>query len=421
MNASSGLHARPAADAAQATTRHGQAGRHLVRLDDERVARYYLRHLAVAHTRRERWRAMLLPLGGAVRGWSRTRSFRRRFAPPASSPSRWEETLARARALVAGIDGLAPGIIVQDYADGGRDRTLFFLFEAKAPAPLALLKTRPAGAEGKPLAEEWRALRLLAERLPPALAATVPAPLGYGEDADVEALLVSVLPGISGYVDLRATLTPTRRAEGHLRAAAGWLAAFQAATRSPQHSLDATALIADARPRLERTGLAGSEEAGPLLNGLAELGSGPPLARVAGHGDFWVRNVLYAPRGREVAVVDWEHFAPLASPADDLLHFLVSYGVSFPRRGGVRGTDAFTRAFVAPGAVARATRRVLVEWRERHGLTGRALRALVLLHLLTRADDLPADVQTHGDAFNRARWLDCYRTIARADRSAFSG
>lgn len=415
------LDAPPPVAAGWGMGRHGQVGRHLVRLDDDRIARYYLDHLAVTHTRRERWGAMLRPLLDAVSGKAGTRSFRRRLAPPAASCAAWEAPLARAAALVGGLEGLEPGIVVHDYAGAGRQRTLFFLFDEKAPAPVALLKTRPARAAGKPLAAEWRALRLLEEQLPRALAGTVPAPLGFGEDADVEALLVSVLPGISGYVELHRTIAPARRAEDHLRGAMGWLAAFQAATRTPQHLVDPAALIADGRLRLARAGLAGREATSLLLDGLAEVAAGPPLARVAGHGDFWVRNVLYARGARGVAVVDWEQFASLASPAEDLFQFLVSYAVSFPWRGGVRGTDAFARAFVAPTAVARATRRVLDDWRERHGLTRRAVRALLLLHLLARADDALPDAPTQGDAFNRSRWLDCYRTIAGADRSVFSG
>lgn len=420
MNARPSLGAAAAA-AAPHTTRFGQAGRHLVRLDDERVARYYLGHLAVAHTRRARWGAMLRPVLEAARGWFGVQTFRPAVAPAAPLPPAWEAPLARAAALVGGLGALEPGIVIHDYAGAGRQRTLFFLFDATAPAPVALLKTRPTAATGKPLSVEWDALRLLAERLPRTLASTVPVPLSYGGDAEAEALLVSVLAGASGYVELHRTIAPARRAEAQLGGAMEWLAAFQESTRNPQHAVDPAALIADGRLRLARAGLTGREEAAALLDGLAELAAGPSLPRVAAHGDFWVRNVLYAPMAREVAVVDWEQFTPLASPVDDLFHFLVSYGVSFPWCCGSRATDAFARTFVAPTPVARAARRVLGEWRERHGLTRHALRALFLLHLLVRADEALPDAPTDGTAFNRSRWLDCYRTIARADRSVFSG
>lgn len=413
------LDAPPAMHAAPPVARYGVAGRHLVRLDDA-VAGYYLGHLAVAHTRRERWGAMLLRALEAVSGWSHARSFRRRLAPSAVTRPAWEPLLSHATSLVGGLGALEPGIIVHDYAGTGRDRTLFFLFEEGASAPVALLKARPTTAAGRTLAEEWRALRHLAERLPPALAGTVPAPLAFGEDAEIEALLVSALPGRSGYVELRRTIAPPRRADAQLRGAIGWLAAFQAATRTPHDVIDPAALIADARVRLARTGVTERREAAPLLDGLAELAGAPPLARAASHGDFWVRNVLYAPAVQQVAVVDWEQFAPLASPVDDLFHFLVSYGMSFPWGRGVRGADAFARTFVARNAVARATGRVLDEWRERHGLTRRSLRALFLLHLLTRADDALAGAPAP-DVSSRSRWLDCYRTIAGAGRSVFSG
>jgi aminoglycoside phosphotransferase (APT) family kinase protein len=157
------------------------------------------------------------------------------------------------------------------------------------------------------------------------------------------------------------------------------------------------------------------------IAGFDALAAAPPVARTMAHGDFWARNVLFDD-GHVSGVVDWEHATRDASPFDDLFHYVIAYGAAWPwSHGRPDAGHAFACTFVTETRVSRAVTVALAAWRSRAGVRARAMRSLFLLHLLERAE-----AASHGDAGRdlaptRDYWLACYRTIAEADRSVFSG
>jgi hypothetical protein len=215
---------------------------------------------------------------------------------------------------------LAPADLRKVVRDGvdqdGRRRLLAFLFEGNATLPFAIAKAQEDLVNGS-LRTEAESLDSVRPRLPEAARATVPEVLALHADARGEVLAICGLPGRSAWFDLRASLTPYRHAERHLRAAAQWLAAFHEATG-------------------------------------------------AVHGDFWPGNVLL--QGDAVTgVVDWEHYLAGASRYIDLFHFPLTYGLSFPwkRYRYSAPEQAFAATFHEDNPVSRAVRSYLQEYAQR--------------------------------------------------------
>jgi len=397
----------------------GEAGRFLVPAGEPGVLEYYRSHLLVAHRLRDRLRRLPLP-GTRGRGaalFDRWWIVDGAAGGAGGAPGRWQQMLAvLAGALDAGLLAAAPPeltsagsgprwILIADYPASRRRKLLALLFAPGGAEPLAVLRLRPEAGEGPPLAREAEALAALRRRLPPALAASVPRPLGRAEPPGWEALLLSALPGRPAYVELHGALAPGRLAARHLDAAASWLGRFHAATRTG----GAAAPPAEGTLPLGAGGLAWLRAAAPLLRR-------SPLPLSAVHGDFWARNLLLAPGGAAAGVVDWEACRPEASPAEDLFGFPLAYGLDFPgrRRRPRPADDAFARTFIADTRLARAVRRYLAGYCAAAGLDPAPLATLFRLHLLTRARDA-------ADADLRERWLRWERRIAEAGRSVFSG
>lgn len=202
----------------------------------------------------------------------------------------------------------------------------------------------------------------------------------------------------------------------HFRAAGEWLAELHGATRQAGVSSFAPGREERALVELRRIDggrpAAGSE----LLEELDRLCRVHPVRPVAGHGDFWSRNLLLteAERGRwgGTAVVDWDHSEPTAPPWVDLLHFAVSYGADYPwsRYRWSPLTDAFRRTFLEENPVSRQMRAYLGRYAERTGLAPVLLRPLLRLYLLRRARDATGR--------RRRRWLACEALLAGAARPA---
>jgi len=320
------------------TGRSAVAGRFLVPLETGPL-RYFHHSLLVPYLARERIAHRLpFPIGAPLlvdRG--------RRPVPAAgalaAAVSRPDSGLLRGTPL-EGRAGLR-AIVAHDAPGAGRERLVAFVFEPQARRPAAVLKVRAAGGPGPSLRTEWDALRRAAG-LPPPLARTVPAALAFQETDGTEVLVQGWVPGRSAYAEMHASWWPADRPSRHLEGAAHWLARFHAATR------------------------VGGAAAAP--------GSRP---RAAGHGDFWARNTLWRD-GRLTGVVDWECSRDAAAPEEDLFHFPLTYGLSYPwsRKRETPVEDAFRLTFLAQNAVSRAVGRYFLVYCAEAGLEVGALPSL---------------------------------------------
>jgi aminoglycoside phosphotransferase len=449
----------------EAPAPHGIVGRFAVPRDDPGVAAWFFGHLFVPHGRRER---LVAAIARRAAGWGLAAAFPRTATRAAlATEAAWSDAVAAddwlcdgpGRPLLdtAGLGSRAGGLLVADYAGSSRRRSLVFLFQrvngsppsaaatrrppgasrdrgarpappadsrgidagaaprdgrrsihrlfaAGSSRPSAVAKVRPAAAIGSPLAAEREAIERVRTELPPDVAATIPAVLGWRRDAEWEALLLAALPGRSIWADLHAAWRPARRAERHLLAAADWLARFHAATRRDQpYRL----------PPWSRIAAAAEPDPPPWYHRLADRLARRPLHLAAGHGDFWARNVLLA--GGEVsAVVDWEAARPAAPPFEDLFTFVWSYGLGFPWRGGgpLAAGEAFRRAFLDDNPLSRAIAAALGRYGAAQGLAGETVGDLFRLWLRTR----PADGPEGGDT-----WRTSERRLGEAGHSVFSG
>jgi hypothetical protein len=198
---------------------------------------------------------------------------------------------------------------------------------------------------------------------------------------------------------MQAALRPGGRVGRHLGGAAEWLVRLHVLTRDGQR-LDASAL----------EGLLGAGDALPA--GGASWRDGVCAARVPmslGHGDYWVRNLLLDEEGAITAVLDWERARPHRPPTEDLFHLVLTYALNlrWPGGGRVTAEEAFERAFLKPGPVAREIGAVLLRYCAAAGIDPQWLRALLLLHLATGLPlaGLPGETgRALAERFESARW-----------------
>lgn len=359
------------------TTRWGQRGRYLVPLAPRGPGRWFLHRLFAPHGGREVLGLRLarrLPAGLGAR-----------ILLGAPEPG-VESSLERFAAALAAVPELATfqepevrWILILDEPGSDRRRLVGFRFAPAAPEPDLVLKLQPSPAPA--LAREARGLRRLREELPADLATTWPRVLHHHEGEGFDLLALSVLPGTSGYVTARSR--GLRRAARQLRVAARWLASFQEAGRRADDGTShlppwrelAPASDADAEPP-------------PWYRDLHELTSHHPLPTVAGHGDFWPRNLLLPDGADEPpGVVDWEAWSEEASPVADLFHFPFALGqvVRWRSWGSTAPLDAFRKTFAERNPLSREVvqyvHAVVSSW----GLPTRAAGPLLRLYLLSGA------------------------------------
>lgn len=376
-----------------------EAGRFVLSGSGGAGPRFLFSHLFPPHGRRERGLRALA---------CRSATVARRALSPAGPAARSDaEALER---TLAALD-LAPWrewVLARPHAEDRRGRLTAFLFPPGGPAPDRVVKLRAPVGEGPDLGVEARALERVRGELPEPLAPTVPAVLRHAPAPVAgghEALVLSRLQGRSGYVELQGAFSPSGLVTRHFREAGTWLGRFHRATlrRDAPWALPAWDELApepgDARPEWHRRLEAALEDA--------------PCPRAAGHGDFWVRNLLLVPGaagGELPGVVDWEHHRTEAPPFEDLFHFAWSYALAYPWRGRRREAgEAFDRAFLRDTVLARGVRQYLEVYAGEAGVGAEMLGDLFRVFLLTRR-------RTEGDT-----WTRLYRRLERADRSAFSG
>jgi hypothetical protein len=438
----------------------GEIDRFLLPADDQAILMYLLEYLFTPHSFQERLSGALVRMlrGGAARGALFTcyltlkvkgsgevqvslRRDRKRQTRTACTPvEQWTIAVERVQSVLSRkvepfgdgkIDnlGLLRSILLQDYPGSARQRLIVFLFTPGRARPVAVLKLRPCAAPGHTLWQEWQTLQLLSNRLPASLRDTIPVPLGFGTHAGIEMLLASSLAGRSAYVEMHGDLFPGRRVASHFHSAAEWLAHFHTAMRQPGEFFSPEP---DKRTLREML-LMGmqSNMVGDLSwhDKLCDLCVRSPLPLTAAHGDFWARNLLVdrdGDQGRKApaGLVDWEHFSEMASPADDLFHFPLTYGLNYPwsRYQRQAPEEAFRLAFIEQNHVSRAIKDYFRCYCARTGLDEEMLQPLFYLYLLAGAlRHQNESLQQPEIGENSKKWLQFYRMLTGANRSVFSG
>jgi hypothetical protein len=312
----------------------GAIDRFLVPLDAPHVLRYFTDTLLVPHGPVERVRKTL-------------RRPRIRRVSPAVLGSDTRELLQQIEHALPSSPSSLRSIILRDYEGTDRARVMAFLFEGDAAAPFAVAKAQRTPHELRREAEAVVSVRAM---LPPQLRGTVPEVLAVDSSEHGELLIQSALPGRSAYVEMQSSFAPWRRVDAHFDAAGRWLAAFHDATR---------------------------------VNAMYTSGSiHVPMS--ATHGDYWARNVMH--HGEAMAVVDWEHFSPVAPPYVDLFHYALTYGLNYPdaRYRRLPPETAFARTFLQRNRLSRAVRRYLHEYVQRAGISPASLVPAFREFLATR-------------------------------------
>ncbi len=216
-------------------------------------------------------------------------------------------------------------IAQHDDDQDGRRRLLAFLFDGDGGTPFAVAKVQSDLRNGS-LQTEAVALTSVHGMIPAELQKTIPDLLRTYSDNRGEVLVVSALPGRSAWLEMHASLLPSRRVSAHFACAGRWLAAFHEATR---HDDETTAV----------------------------------------HGDFWAHNILHDRNGN-VAVIDWENFTPAGSRYIDLFHYPLTYGQAYPGPlyRQLDAETAFARTFLERNRLSRAVRDYLELYSARTGI-----------------------------------------------------
>ncbi len=438
-----------------------EVDRFLIPEKDRAVIRFFLDHLFIPHSHRERFRSALLR--NSMVWADGKRFFGRRWlirfpdgdAPPVLHPrgpscddasdsrtatgnafflSSALEALSRTRRellpdLLGSEAEKLRWILRRDHPSSKRQRLVAFLLRDGEPGPFAVLKLQSAPA-GPALEMEWNALQYLRTRLPEELLSALPRPLHYARLGQMEVLLQSCLPGRS--MDVEMGRRPVSRATlgRHLVDGAVWLACFHMTTRSRERCVD-----------FER-------ETAPLLKILTSTAEGiepggerfwtEPLNKrylriplCARHGDFGAWNLLVGRRRQSMGgpmldisgVVDWEYFETEAAPFADLFHFALTYGLDYPWTPYRKYSpeESFRLAFLEESPVSMAIRSAFSVYCDLTGTPREALRPLFHFFLLRRWCETRKGNPDAGcrSAAADERWLTFHRLLARAGAHPF--
>jgi len=438
-----------------------EVDRFLIPEKDKAVTRFFLVHLFIPHSHRDRFRSALLR--NSIAWVDGNRFFGRRWLiqfpasdkPPVLYPrgpscdeasdsftatgdtfslSPTLEALSRIRReilpdLLGSEAEALRWILRRDHPSSKRQRLVPFLLRDGEPGPFAVLKLQSAPA-GPGLEREWNALQYLRTRLPEELLSTLPRPLHYTRLGPMEVLLKSCLPGRSMDVEIGRRPVSRGTLGRHMIDGAVWLACFHMTTRSRERRVD-----------FER-------ETAPVMKALTSMAEGidpkgdrfwiePLTSRTtriplcACHGDFGAWNLLVRRRSRSMGgpmldisgVVDWEHFSTEAAPFTDLFHFALTYGLDYPWTPYQKSApeEAFRLAFQEVSPVSEAIRSAFSVYCDLTGTPREALRPLFHCFLLrrwyeTRKRSLDAGCRSVvGDEW----WLTFHRLLGRAGARAF--
>ena len=265
--------------------RVAESGRFVHRAGAIAPRRYLERNLLSVHGRATRLRAIA-------------------GAPPVDAHERDVESFDAVR-LVSKLDVArnADWLLLRDYDDKDRERSVLFLFRGDALS--SIVKVRALGSGGASLQVEADALREIRPLLDERLRATVPDVLDFRVNDSHELLVMSPLPGRSLSILMQRSLRPRATHVPHLLSAARWLGRFHRATRT------------------------------------------------AAHGDFWPRNILFVDNDVS-GVVDWEHARMHGSQWHDLFLLPMLFVTNPPSWSRIDAHAEFRRAFTGRGALSDA-------------------------------------------------------------------
>lgn len=210
-------------------------------------------------------------------------------------------------------------------------------FVGAVPGAVAVKLPTTAAAE-RAVEAEGRVLVGLRRLALGALDSTIPRYVGTPLADGRRGLLSTALPGAAMTVAYHQWGHTARRrpVDRDLALAAGWLAAFQAATarghepvRWPMETVEALARRWDGDQRLA--------EALARLAGPTERLCEARTPSTAVHGDYWMGNVLVE-NHTVTGVVDWEAGALAGCPLRDLARFPLSYALYLDRHAHPGGT-----------------------------------------------------------------------------------
>jgi aminoglycoside phosphotransferase (APT) family kinase protein len=222
-----------------------------------------------------------------------------------------------------------------------------------AGAPAALVKVaRREDAEASLVAEHAALTRL--QSAGDWVRSQAPVPLGLDRVGGRLVLAQSFLDGdpMTTRYYMPGHTRSRRRVARDFDKAGAWLSRFHQETSTGAAPFDDGVIARLVRAPIERyrAEIGWSSDEASLFDEVlvrAEELRGTPLPMCAGHGDFWMGNLMATRRGITGAV-DWEHSSPSTTPFDDMYKFPTSYSFyldrALPRLGRVPGHPGWTAA-----------------------------------------------------------------------------
>ncbi|WGW12328.1 phosphotransferase [Saxibacter everestensis] len=263
-------------------------------------------------------------------------------------------------------------------------RAIYLLFAPGQRVPTVVLKVDDLERHKVRLRAEFANLTTVSSK--ESLHGTVPAPLALAQVGDKLVLAQTGIGGIPLNAVLRRRLLQSARGtERDHSLIVNWLRRFHAVSTPTAPNLLNPDVIHE---RLVRTLPDGPEQWTGLLSRVEGAGhdfAGTPIPQVWCHGDLGPSNCLS--RGQNIGVIDWEGGPALGNPLGDLTLFLNYYARAMPVAGRklLLHEEAFERAFLGEGWLARVTRSTFRKEMAVHGLPVEALPYLLLATLADMA------------------------------------
>ena len=202
---------------------------------------------------------------------------------------------------------------------------VLLVFVDRQAQPAALIKAGSGPERARALRAEHDNLERLGARLPPALRATVPAPLYFAAQGATTLLAETALPGPRMKNMAPNAYFGSAAFRDHLRLTAAWLVGFHRAWADPAPQAEPARSTSDLERQIEqyRADFRASDALGRLLDRASKRLAAQTVPRSPWHGDFCSANIVLPSRAR-IGVIDWEQPLGLSAPLLDLLHFFAS-------------------------------------------------------------------------------------------------
>jgi hypothetical protein len=374
-------------------------------IDHPFAARFFVRNLLIAHSRRETiWATIARAMTAVGLGASALFGTKAVARPERDARVRGLCLLLREAGAIA---DLSPDVItLEDHGYSPRQKLVAFIFESDAARPGVLAKMCSGAEHGETLRREHEALGTVRAWLDENLRSTVPTPLALVRESADTAVAETILPGSPMYLAMRNSLVARRNVAEHFRLAREWLVRFQQLTMKGEAAVgsgDWGEFVVRPLAHYQDRYPAGSDEHSHISRILRKA-DGLQDARVpivASHGDFWAGNLLVD--GSYLGVVDWERFSERGSPFYDLFMFTTSYGLNYPWKFGryAEPEEAFRATYAGNGWMHRLVRNHLHTYCKAFGLSPELLDVFLPAFLATRAIEESAgsgDVTSIGSA-----------------------